>query len=215
MAENRWNDEQRGRFDDDYQRERNFGQRGYYREEYEGNRGTQRFDRDDDDAGYGGRYDDRGHPSRYRTDDRADRYGMRGQGRPRGDDERGWWDRTTDEVASWMGDDDARRRREVDKGEHRGKGPKGYTRSDDRIREDVSDRLSDESWLDASEIEVSVDKGEVTLNGTVDSRDDKRRAEDIAEEVSGVRHVQNNLRLHTSGPSEARGRASKAKSAPT
>jgi hypothetical protein len=35
----------------------------------------------------------------------------------------------------------------------------------------------------------------VTLSGTVDNRDAKRRAEDIAERVSGVKHVQNNIRV--------------------
>jgi osmotically-inducible protein OsmY len=86
-------------------------------------------------------------------------------------------------------------------GEHRGRGPKNYTRSDDRIREDVSDRLSDDSWLDASEIEVTVSKGEVTLAGTVHSREDKRHAEDLADQVSSVRHVQNNLRVQAAGTS--------------
>jgi osmotically-inducible protein OsmY len=94
-------------------------------------------------------------------------------------------------------------------GEHRGRGPKNYTRSDDRIREDINDRLGDDSWLDASEIEVQVTSCEVTLTGTVNSRDDKRRAEDVAEQVSGVKHVQNNLRVQqgseraTSGTSAA------------
>lgn len=80
-------------------------------------------------------------------------------------------------------------------GEHRGRGPKNYTRSDERIRDDVNDRLSDDSWLDASEIDVQVSKCEVTLTGTVNSREDKRRAEDLADQVSGVKHVQNNLRV--------------------
>jgi osmotically-inducible protein OsmY len=84
-------------------------------------------------------------------------------------------------------------------GQHRGRGPKNYTRSDERIREDVNDRLSDDPWLDASEIEVQVSKCEVTLTGTVSSRDDKRRAEDIAEQVSGVKHVQNNVRVQQHG----------------
>ena len=80
-------------------------------------------------------------------------------------------------------------------GPHRGRGPKGYTRSSERIREDVSDRLTDDPHLDASEIEVSVTGTEVTLDGTVDSRAAKRRAEDWAEDVTGVTHVQNNLRV--------------------
>jgi osmotically-inducible protein OsmY len=108
-------------------------------------------------------------------------------------DERGFWDRASDEVSSWLGDEEAERRRRMD--QFRGRGPKGYKRSDDRIREDISDRLTDDWRVDASDIEVSISGGEVTLTGHVDSRDAKRRAEDIAESVAGVKHVQNNLRV--------------------
>jgi hypothetical protein len=107
------------------------------------------------------------------------------------------WDRATDELASWFGSEDASRRRQQDawRDQHRGRGPRGYTRSDERIREYVHDRLTDDPMLDASDIEVSVGNGEVTLNGMVDGRHDKRRAEDVAEGVPGVTHVQNNLRV--------------------
>lgn len=84
---------------------------------------------------------------------------------------------------------------EVRRGEHRGRGPRNYQRSDDRIREDVSERLTDDPMIDASEIEVSVQNREVTLSGTVRDRNERRRAEDLAESVSGVSHVQNNLRV--------------------
>ena len=80
---------------------------------------------------------------------------------------------------------------------HRGKGPKSYRRSDERIREDVNDQLS-EGYLDASEIEVMVVDGVVTLSGTVNSRSDKRRAEDIADDVRGVKNVENRLRVEQS-----------------
>src|SRR3546814_13288594 len=96
---------------------------------------------------------------------------------------------------SWFGDRDARHRREQD---HRGRGPKNYVRSDERIREDVNDRLTEDVWLDASEIDVAVESGEVTLSGTVVDRRAKRRAEDCVDAISGVKHVQNNLR-YTSG----------------
>lgn len=114
--------------------------------------------------------------------------------------ERGWWDRTSDAVASWFGDEEAERRRLMDRkrDQFRGRGPKGYRRSDERIREDVNDRLSDDYYLDASDIEVSVSETVVTLSGTVDSRNDKRRAEDIAEDVSGVTNVENRLRVKES-----------------
>jgi len=130
-------------------------------------------------------------------------YGRGGGGRDSGrDSDRGFFDRAGDEMASWFGDDDAARRRRMDAQQgdsgaqhHRGRGPRGYTRSDERIREDVNDRLTDDPYVDASDIEVSVSSCEVTLSGTVDDRRARRRAEDIAESVSGVSHVQNNLRV--------------------
>jgi hypothetical protein len=82
-------------------------------------------------------------------------------------------------------------------GQHSGRGPKNYTRSDERVRDDVNDRLTEDPDLDASEIEVKVNNCEVTLSGTVDSRQAKRRAEDCADYVPGVRHVQNNLRVQS------------------
>jgi hypothetical protein len=76
-----------------------------------------------------------------------------------------------------------------------GRGPKGYRRSDDRIREDVSDRLTDDHWFDASDVDVRVENGMVTLSGKVKSRDDKRRAEDIVMSVSGVKDVINQIHV--------------------
>jgi osmotically-inducible protein OsmY len=61
--------------------------------------------------------------------------------------------------------------------------------------EDVNDRLTDHWDLDATDIEVRVNNGEVTLSGSVDSRWAKRIAEDVAESVSGVKDVDNNLRI--------------------
>jgi hypothetical protein len=77
----------------------------------------------------------------------------------------------------------------------RGRGPKGHVRSDERIYEDACEALTQDERLDASEIEVEVRGGEVTLNGLVHSREDKRRADDLIEDLSGVRYVQNNLRV--------------------
>jgi osmotically-inducible protein OsmY len=115
-------------------------------------------------------------------------------------DNRDWFDRAGDEVASWFGDKDAEHRRRIDhyREQHRGKGPKGYRRSDGRIEEDVNDRLSYDSWVDASDIEVKVSSGEVTLTGTVYDRFAKRRAEDIAESIPGVTNVENRIRVSQS-----------------
>lgn len=75
-----------------------------------------------------------------------------------------------------------------------GKGPKGYTRSDERIRDDVCDRLM-QGWVNAENVEVTVEKGEVTLAGQVEHRQDKRAIEDIAESVLGVTEIHNQLRV--------------------
>jgi len=80
-------------------------------------------------------------------------------------------------------------------GPHRGKGPVGYQRSDEQIRDRVCESLADDDQLDASQIEVAVSGGEVMLSGTVDDRRAKRDAEDCAASVPGVRDVQNRLRV--------------------
>ena len=78
---------------------------------------------------------------------------------------------------------------------YRGRGPKGYQRSDDRIREDVCERLERDHDVDASDIEVAVSEGRVTLSGNVDDRWSKRRAEDIVDSVGGVKDIENRLRV--------------------
>jgi hypothetical protein len=85
------------------------------------------------------------------------------------------------------------------RGRYAGRGPKGYRRSDDRIREEVNDRLTDHSDIDPSEVEVRVEQGVVTLTGTVEDRHSKRLAEDIAEGVAGVVDVNNQIRVAKHG----------------
>ncbi|HEX6095687.1 MAG TPA: BON domain-containing protein [Thermoanaerobaculia bacterium] len=82
-----------------------------------------------------------------------------------------------------------------DRPSYRGRGPKNYQRSDERIREDVCERLTMDHDVDASDVEVSVREGVVMLEGTVRERQAKRIAEDICESVRGVKDVQNNLRV--------------------
>ncbi|HXG63848.1 MAG TPA: BON domain-containing protein [Blastocatellia bacterium] len=193
-----------------------YGSRGYSGARgYETGRDYEDYDRDYEARGYGregarggeyglgygrnvtypGRTEGRYGYGRGGREDYERGYGGRGE-------ERGWWDRATDEVSSWFGDEEAEQRRRMDearRGQHRGRGPRGYQRSDERIREDINDRLTDHPFLDASDIEVSVNNGEVTLSGTVNSRDDKRLAEDIAEDISGVKNVENRLRVSQQG----------------
>lgn len=84
-------------------------------------------------------------------------------------------------------------------GPYAGRGPRGYQRSDERIREDVCERMCDCGELDASDIEVRVSNAEVTLQGSVHDRQDKRLAEDLADQISGVREVHNQIRVSQPG----------------
>lgn len=76
-----------------------------------------------------------------------------------------------------------------------GVGPKGYRRSDNRICEEVCERISQHGRVDASEIEVDVNDGEVTLKGTVENRHTKRLVEEVADTVSGVTDIHNQMRV--------------------
>lgn len=81
------------------------------------------------------------------------------------------------------------------RGSHAGKGPKDFRRSDERLREEVSWRLRADPDIDASEILLSVQDGEVTLEGSVPDRQTKRDAAECAENVMGVCQVNNRLRI--------------------
>jgi hypothetical protein len=87
-------------------------------------------------------------------------------------------------------------------GPHRGRGPRNYRRPDERIVEDVVERLTHNPWIDATDVHVLCTNGEVTLTGTVQNRAMKWIGEDEAYCVWGVRDVQNQLRLSSSQPSQ-------------
>ena len=87
---------------------------------------------------------------------------------------------------AWAGD--------WDHDDYRGRGPRNYRRSDDRVREEVCEALTDDWSVDATDVNVEVKDGEVTLTGTVPSREQKRRARECAERIAGVRDVFNQLR---------------------
>lgn len=77
---------------------------------------------------------------------------------------------------------------------HRGKGPRNFVRSDERLREIVCEVLADDDRIDASQVEVEVHSGDVTLSGTVPDRRMKRLAEDVIEPLPGVQEVHNHIR---------------------
>lgn len=89
------------------------------------------------------------------------------------------------------------RGRHAPEGRYAGRGPKGYQRSDERLKEEACEQLTADPDVDASEVEVSVQNGEVTLEGTVPTRNMKRAAEDCIEAISGVQQVHNRLRVES------------------
>lgn len=80
-------------------------------------------------------------------------------------------------------------------GKYRGKGPRNYRRSDARIAEDINDDLMINEDVDATDIEVNVKEGVITLTGSVGSRQEKVKAEAIADSVAGVIDVRNELAI--------------------
>jgi osmotically-inducible protein OsmY len=166
--------------------------RGYDADDYRSGRmasgGTGGYDYE---RGYGdgGRSSSRG----YGGGDRGERWEQRGRdaGRDTGD----FFRKAGERVASWFGAGEGERGGERRDSDFRGLGPKGYKRADERISDEAHERLTDDPWVDATMISISVSGGEVTLSGTVENREAKHRAERAVEDLSGVTHVQNNLRI--------------------
>lgn len=107
------------------------------------------------------------------------------------------WDRTTQRADAGMG---GPMRAE---GPYRGRGPRNYRRSAERILEDINERLTYDPQIDASGIEVRCADGKVVLEGEVDGRWMKHRAEDIAEACAGSLEIDNRLRVVRSGDRSA------------
>lgn len=157
--------------------------RNYERDERE--RWRRQQQREDD---YGWRRDeDYGRPGREDMNEEfgGRRYWGENRGRDRG------WDRGLDR--GWN---------QGMQGQYTGRGPRNYKRPDNRIEEDINEQLTRHAMIDATDVEVSVQNGEVTLRGHVDSRYAKRLTEDIAESTFGVKEVNNQIKIqHYEEPS--------------
>ena len=94
-----------------------------------------------------------------------------------------WNDRSYGGRRDWQGPD------------YKGRGPRGYQRGDDRIREDICDHLTDDPRIDAADVDVQVKGGEVVLAGSVRTKEEKRFTEDLVERITGVREVNNTLKV--------------------
>jgi predicted amino acid-binding ACT domain protein len=200
----RWN-EDRDRWEDDRNREYDRGQHEGSRFDENRWRGRERWEGGSSGQGYYGQrssgYDDRQWPAQ-----REGRHASYGYQQPYAGSER-------DERYA-RGEDFQRRDRDDDRGplqrfgdrlregfRRLGRGPKGFKRSDERIAEDVCERIA-RSAINAEDVEVTVKDGEVTLAGFVEVRYDKRILEDIADDVFGVSEVHNQLRVQPQSSSE-------------
>ena len=74
-------------------------------------------------------------------------------------------------------------------GPHRGKGPKNFTRSDERVKEHVNELLMEHDEIDATHVQVDVKNGEVSVTGTVEDRQQRRAIEDLIEGMPGIQNV--------------------------
>ena len=175
-------------YEDDFDRGRGRefgrGSTGEVRDEW--NRGAQQHS--GTYAGYGG-----------------ERYGREPQSRI----DRNWeYERNRERDRDW--NEDTRDQREgpgimESIGRFFGFGPKNYRRSDERVTEEINDRLYRHPDIDASDVDVTVKDGEVTLSGTVDSRRAKYLAEDLCDQVMGVKEVNNQLRVRKHADMSNRG----------
>ena len=78
---------------------------------------------------------------------------------------------------------------------HRGRGPKGWKRSDPLIHDQVCETLMRSANVDASDVEVAVVDGIVTLSGSVPDKRMRRIAEIEIHDLPGVVQVFNHLRI--------------------
>lgn len=83
------------------------------------------------------------------------------------------------------------------RGPYAGIGPKQYKRSDDKILDAVHEELTQHPEVDASEVEVQIKDGIVTLSGTIATRHMKETAADCLSNIAGIKEIHNELRIDT------------------
>lgn len=82
---------------------------------------------------------------------------------------------------------------------YRGRGPKGYQRSDERLKEVICEQLTEAPDVDASDVTIRCKDGIVTLEGSIGDRRMKHRVEDIVADCFGVKDIENHLRVGRPG----------------
>ena len=80
----------------------------------------------------------------------------------------------------------------------RGRGPKNYRRSDDLLQEIICEQLTESPVIDARDVSIEVHDCEVTLRGTVETREQKYAIEDLVADVAGVTEIHNYIGVSSS-----------------
>jgi osmotically-inducible protein OsmY len=94
------------------------------------------------------------------------------------------------------GEEQYQSERQEEQGRRRAdKGPRAQRKSDERLAGEIRDILTNDPELDATEVEVEVEDGAVTISGVVDGTEARLLAEELVESVTGVREVHNRLRV--------------------
>jgi hypothetical protein len=130
------------------------------------------------------------------------RSGMEEEGSYESSTAGGYGDLGVSRYLSGPGLDDRRHGRSFPAGKQRGfrgQGPRGYKRSDERLAEDINERLTDDDHIDASGISVAVKDGIVTLEGDVRERRMKHHIEDLVELCHGVQDIRNQITVRRNG----------------
>jgi osmotically-inducible protein OsmY len=84
-------------------------------------------------------------------------------------------------------------------------GPKGYQRSDERLKEDISERLMELHHIDSSDVSIDVRGAKVVLDGTVPSRHMKHAIEDLVDACPGVQDIDNRVRVANQSMRQSQG----------
>jgi BON domain len=79
--------------------------------------------------------------------------------------------------------------------QHAGKGPKGYSKADSLIYEDICEALMKDEFIDASGVEVDVKEGVASLVGDVDDEEMRDRMIGAVHHVHGIKKIVNQISL--------------------
>jgi osmotically-inducible protein OsmY len=86
-------------------------------------------------------------------------------------------------------------RREEQERRQAERGQRARRRPDETLAQEIREILANDPELDATDVEIEVEGGAVTLSGVVNESDAKLLAEELVETLPGVREVHNRIRV--------------------